>query len=296
MSCWYAVYGLLAGALIILRFELHFGTAHQRLELVEDITGLRVLSIIPKAERLSISALVAPLNTDSGTGSRQKRSQAAYLQSVFDLRALIQDPFSQQTEPRTILFTSAVPSEGKTTLSSSVAAVMARKDRVLLIDADLRRPSVQRVFRLPGRIGLSSILNGRSTLAEAVLHVPHAPNLDILGSGPIPPFATALTESPRMQQLLAEAAAIYDVVIIDSPPVLAVTDSLLITQMVDAVVWVVRDSKVGRQGLMRTRFLLENAGAPVIGLAVNSMQIKPIKLSKPTFHWRTELLERIRRA
>jgi capsular exopolysaccharide synthesis family protein len=292
----YAIYGLIAGTLIIVRFELHFGTARQRLDDLEDVTGLKLLGIIPKTERLSVRSLIAPLNTDLGTGSGPKRPQAAYLQSVFDLRALIQAPFGRTAEPRTILFTSAVPSEGKTTLSSSVAAVMARKDRVLLIDADLRRPSVQRVFRLPGRIGLSSILNGKSTLAEAVLHVPNAPNLDLLGSGPIPPVATALIESPQMRQLLVEAAATYDFVIIDSPPVLAVTDCLLITQMVDAVVWIVKDTKVGRQGLIRARSLLENAGAPVIGLAVNAMQIKPLKLSKLTFGWRTEFLERFRRA
>jgi hypothetical protein len=68
------------------------------------------------------------------------------------------------------------------------------------------------------------------------------------------------------------------------------------TQLVDAVVWVVKDTKVGRQGLIRARSLLEIAGAPVIGLAVNAMQIKPLKLSKLTFGWRTEFLERFRRA
>lgn len=288
---------LAAAALIVLRIELHLGTAHQRIDRLEDITGLRILSAIPKAEGISLAQLNALLNSDFHPRSRKTESQASYLQSIFDLKASLQAKLLAQPRGRTVLFTSAVPSEGKTTLSSSVAAVMARQGRrVLLIDADLRRPTVQRFFHLPGRSGLSSVLNGKSTLAEAVQSVPGAPDLHVLGPGPIPPISTHLIDSLEMQQLLIEATALYDYVLIDSPPILAVTDALLLAQIVDAVVWVVRDLKVGRKGLTRARFLLESAGAPVVGVALNGLQGQPIKLSRkpPRRPW--AFLQRFRRA
>ncbi len=297
----YLAITLVAAAFLIFQLERSSGAMHQRLASLEGVTGLRVLSTVPWTDRLSLPQLISALKPASDSrdpvgdqSEPQSAAQNAYLESIFELRALLGFRLDQQPAGRIILFTSAVPSEGKTTLSTSLAIVLSRRgQRVLLIDADLRKPSVQRVLRLSGRPGLSTLLNGKSALSEALQHLPGIPTLDILGSGPIPPETTDLLTSPQMQQLLSDAAGTYDHVIIDSPPILAVTDSLLIAQLVDAVVWVVKDRKVGHPGLLRARSLLENAGAPVVGIAVNSMQSRPAKLSQQPS---SSALQRFRRA
>ena len=121
--------------------------------------------------------------------------------------------------PKFILFTSATPSEGKTTTASNLACILSQGDaRVVLIDADLRRPNVHHRFGLTGKLGLTTVLAGTSRLEEALQHIPEVPNLDILPSGPVPPFPTEMLSSEAMQTLLKELGDVYTYVVIDSPP------------------------------------------------------------------------------
>jgi capsular exopolysaccharide synthesis family protein len=176
--------------------------------------------------------------------------------------------------PKYILFTSATPSEGKTTVASNLACILSQGDaRVLLIDADLRRPNVHHRFGLTGKVGLTTVLASTSTLEEALQHVPELPNLSILPSGPVPPFPTEMLSSTAMSALLQKVGELYTYVVIDSPPILSVTDAAILGRAADAVVLVIRHGKSGKNVLRRARDLLIRSGAPMAGLALNAVDL-----------------------
>jgi succinoglycan biosynthesis transport protein ExoP len=147
------------------------------------------------------------------------------------------------------------------------------ESRVLLIDADLRRPSIHHRFGLTGKLGLTTLLAGSSTLEQTLQHVPDLPNLDILPSGPVPPFPTEMLSSDAMRSLLNQLGTVYTHIIIDSPPILSVTDAVILGRLVDAVVLVVRHKKASKNVMRRTRDLLVRSGAPVAGLVLNAVDL-----------------------
>jgi capsular exopolysaccharide synthesis family protein len=177
-------------------------------------------------------------------------------------------------EPQVILLTSATPSEGKTTVAMNLACVLAQRDvRVLLIDADLRRPTVHHRFNINGKIGLSSVLTGSVPLEQAVQQVPEVPKLDILVSGPVPPFPTEMLASDAMNRLLTECRSLYTHIVFDSPPLLSITDSVVLAHDSDAVVLVVRQGKANKHAVRRARDLLLRAGTRITGTVLNAVDL-----------------------
>jgi len=142
------------------------------------------------------------------------------------------------------------------------------------MDADLRRSNVHHRFGLTGKLGLTTVLAGTSTLEEAVQHIPETPNMDILPSGPVPPFPTEMLGSETMQKLMEKLGKNYTHIVIDSPPVLSVTDAVVLSNMVDAVVLVIRHGKQSKNVMRRARDLLSRSGAPVAGLVLNAVDVK----------------------
>ena len=182
--------------------------------------------------------------------------------------------------PKYILFTSATPSEGKTTTASNLACVLAQGDsRVLLIDADLRRPNVHHRFGLNGKVGLTTLLTGATKLEDTVQNIPEVPNLDILPSGPVPPFPTEMLSSEAMNELLARCGELYTYVIIDSPPILSVTDGVILARDAEAVVLVVRHGKSSKHVVRRARDLLLRSGAQITGIVLNA-----VDMSSPEYY------------
>jgi capsular exopolysaccharide synthesis family protein len=172
--------------------------------------------------------------------------------------------------PKFILFTSATPSEGKTTTASNLACILAQGDsRVLLVDADLRRPNIHHRFGLNGKIGLTTLLTGATRLEDSVQNIPEVPNLDILPSGPVPPFPTEMLSSEAMDQVLARCGELYAHVILDSPPILSVDDGVILARDADAVVLVVRHGKSSKR-VRRARDLLLRAGSQLTGVVLNA--------------------------
>jgi len=174
-------------------------------------------------------------------------------------------------ELQVLMVTSADSGEGKTTTACNLAAVMAQAGRrVLLLDADLRRPSVHHSFGLSNRTGLSSLLIREVEVVDAVQEA--LVGLDVIPSGPVPPNPAEMLGSVRMQELLIELKGRYEVVIVDTPPLLPVTDAQVLAAAADGVLLVLRSGRVHRDHARRAKTLLEQAGANVVGAVLNGQR------------------------
>jgi capsular exopolysaccharide synthesis family protein len=177
---------------------------------------------------------------------------------------------------RSITVTSAVPGEGKTTMSLNIALAMAERSlRVLIVDADLRRPSVATYAQIEGAAGLTSVLVGSAQLDEVIQ--PWAPNVDILASGVVPPNPNQLLGSTAMARLVQTVKSTYDFVIIDTPPLLPASDALTLTHMTDGAVLVTLYNSTTRQKLGEALGALAAVRARTIGIVLN--QTKPKALT-----------------
>ena len=186
--------------------------------------------------------------------------------------------------PTVILITSALPEEGKTTTSVNSAIVLAQKGtRVLLIDADLRRPSIHKTLGMGPKIGLSNVLTGAATLQQAIIPSTILPELFILPAGTPPPNPAELLASAKMKNVLAELRKQYDHIVIDSPPTLSVTDAVVISTDADAVVLVIRSGHTTKPALRRARDILLQVNARVCGVLVNA-----VDLSSPDYYYHYE--------
>lgn len=174
---------------------------------------------------------------------------------------------------RTVLVTSPNPEEGKTTVSVNIAIAMAQGgSRTLLVDTDLRRPRVHKCFGLENRTGMSSAVISSEPLASYITST-EVPNLDLLLSGPVPPDPTALLHTERFRQIMAELEGRYDVVILDSPPVLPVTDAMIIANHADGVVLVVKSDKTTREAMAMAWQELRQVNANILGSVLNDHDV-----------------------
>ncbi len=262
---------ILIGIIIAFLFESLDTRLHSIGE-IEAVTQLPSLAIVPRARRSS-GEQAERLTTAQRNIDVLAAPRSQFAESLRSLRTSLLLSTTGKP-PKFILFTSATPAEGKTTVSSNMACVLAQGNtRVLLIDGDLRHPNVHPRFGLSGRIGLSNLLTGGSTFEQSLQRVPEAPNLDILASGPVPPFPAELLSSEAMRALLQQAGELYDFVVIDSPPVLSVTDGVLLARSADAVALIVRQGKSSKHIVRRARDLLLRAGAPISGIVLNAVDL-----------------------
>ncbi|MDQ0232744.1 capsular exopolysaccharide synthesis family protein [Metabacillus malikii] len=177
---------------------------------------------------------------------------------------------SVDEELQTIIVTSSGPAEGKSTTTANLAVVFAQQGkRVLLIDADLRKPTVHYTFRTENHVGLSNVLTRQMTLEEAV-SVTAQDKLWVLSSGPIPPNPSEVLGSKGMQALLEQAKEDYDLIILDTPPVLAVTDGQVLANQADGVVLVVSSGKTEIESAKKAKELLDSAKAKILGVVLNN--------------------------
>lgn len=173
---------------------------------------------------------------------------------------------------KVICVTSSGPSEGKTTTSCNLAETFAQSGkRVLLIDGDLRKPRVHKVFKISGTKGITNLLAGQMKLEEVTNYV--GSDLTVIPCGPIPPNPSELLASKRMKELLDELRNLYDIIIIDAPPVGVVTDSAILSTIVDGILLVVASGKTDIDGAKRAKQLLENVNARILGVVMTMMPV-----------------------
>jgi polysaccharide biosynthesis transport protein len=268
----YFMIGLVAGLALAFLLET-LDTGLRSIAEIEAVTELPSLAIVPRAKRATAEQL-ATMTTVERNINVLTQPKSQFTEAFRSLRTALLLSSTTGREPKLILCTSATPSEGKTTVASNLAVILAQRGtRVLLVDGDLRRPNVHHRFGLNGKLGLSTVLSGQTTLEESVQSVAEVPGLDILASGPVPPFPTEMLSSQTMIDLLHRAAGEYEFIVLDSPPILSVTDGVLLSRQVDAVVMVVRHGKSSKHVVRRGRDLLVRSGAPMAGIVLNAVDL-----------------------
>ncbi|MEN3769012.1 CpsD/CapB family tyrosine-protein kinase [Priestia megaterium] len=177
---------------------------------------------------------------------------------------------SVDTDLHSVVVTSPNPGEGKSTIAANLAVVFAQQGkRVLLIDSDLRKPTVHYTFHIENHIGLTNILTRQATLEKAVKTTTQE-NLWVLTSGPIPPNPSELLGSKGMNALLEKAKDEFDLIILDSPPVLAVTDAQVLSNLTDGTVLVISSENTRIDSAKKAKELLETAKAKILGVVHNN--------------------------
>jgi polysaccharide biosynthesis transport protein len=254
-------------------------------EQAQIISGLPPLGMIPMGSRAArdgtnTKRLVIATSKEAVELITQVRPQSQMAESYRALRtSLLLSNLG--APPKVIMVTSALPQEGKTTTSINCAVVLAQKGvNVLLIDADLRRPSIHKTLGLGPRSGLSNVLTGSATLDQAITRAPVLPNLSVLPAGTPPPNPAELLASTNMRDVLSELREQYDHIVIDTPPTLSVTDAVVLSPRADAVVLVIRSGQTTKQALRRSRDILTQVNAKVSGVLLNA-----VDLSSPDYYY-----------
>ena len=234
----------------------------------ESSGGLPIVGMIPMVD----SWKQAPLPHVAFWEAADSSASEAYR----TLRTSIQFLGIEQNQ-QVIGITSATPDEGKSTAAANLAVSFARAgQRVVVVSCDLRRPRLHLFFGLDNHTGATSVLLGQSTLAEALCHVPSEPNLRVLTSGPVPPNPAEILSLDRVRQLIDVLTAHADVVLLDCPPVLPVTDSLLISRLCDSMLVIAVAAVTKKGDLRRTYELLSQVQAPVRGTILNRVPQRDI--------------------
>ena len=231
---------------------------------IEDKLGLSMLGMVP---------LVKKKKKDDSPIYFLDSNQNGYAEAMRTVRTSV--VLSGIDKPhKVIMLTSSVPSEGKSTSAINLAVALGQMDKVLLIDGDMRKPTIAKVLNLPPNSpGLSNVVAATSTLDDCILHMEDA-NIDVLTAGLVPPNPLELLSSQKFAELIRSLSEKYDRIIIDSPPTLLVSDSLIMSKVSHAVLYVIRSDttayNTARTGVNR----LLAAKAPVIGVILNKVNMK----------------------
>ena len=236
---------------------------------VEQLLGLTFLGAVPSLQLSSETnqngnrPLVTWTDPKSSASEAYRALRTSILLSAADY------------QPQALLVTSPGKGEGKSSTATNLATVMAQAgNRVLLIDCDLRKPTIHKSFGLDRELGLSRLLVGRELEPEAYIQKTAVDGLDVITCGPIPPNPSELLGSKKMAELLATLRQQYDRIILDSPPVLAATDAAVLTPFIDGTVLVVRAGETKRQAAQRTVQLLTDLNAKITGIVLNELEIR----------------------
>jgi capsular exopolysaccharide synthesis family protein len=264
-----AVLGLIFGLMLGFTIESLDNTVKSP-EAAEELVGAPLLGVVPMLSQARQHSMADAPERDLAVFKDPTSLAAEACRSIRTNMLFI----SAQKEFSLFSVTSPGPQDGKTTVAINLAVTMAQAGgRILLIDADMRRPRIHKSFGLKSDKGMSSVMAGDMELKNAVCKS-EVPNLDILPCGPMPPNPAELLHTERFRQILAQCRGNYDRVILDSPPIGPVTDPAIIGGSTDGVVLVLRAGHTTREATQFARRQLGDAGARILGLVINQTDRK----------------------
>ena len=278
----------LAFGIFLALFAEYLDDTVRSTEDVDSMLHLPTLAVIPAVGGLSRRRLLRSRNgLQSLNGNGSGSGHAELLISETNTRSSLAEAFRQLRTsvllstagraPKSLLVTSSVAAEGKTTTSLNTAFSLGQTGAsVLLIDADLRRPQLHNLLGTGNERGLSTILSSEMSEAEilSLIHQDQASGLHLLTSGPIPPNPAELIGSAQMRRLLATVESTFTHIVIDSPPIASFTDGVLLSSLVDGVLLVVHGGKSSRNVVQRSRQLLLDVGAKIFGVVLNRIDAR----------------------
>jgi capsular exopolysaccharide synthesis family protein len=251
------VFGLFLGAIFAFVRD-YFDDSVKTKEMVERVTGVSTLGLIPKIDGRTELVTVTHPSAPAAEAFRLLRTSVKFL--------------GIERQVRVVQVTSPSPGEGKTLVAVNLAVAFAQAgDRVVLVGGDLRRPRMEEVLDVPLVPGLTAVLIGDVTLPQAIQSVGAVTNLSVLPAGHPPPNPSELLSGERARRLIDVLGQTYDVVIIDCPPVLPVTDALVLARMADTTLLVTSANKTSKRSLTRAVELLRQVDAPMVGTVLNSL-------------------------
>ena len=291
-----AMMGMVLGVVLAFARE-SFDTSIGTIEGVEEFLGAPVLGVTPQFDEVAVrESVLEQLPPGSGKDTIEMLAKLACL---FDPKSVLAESYralrtniqfsSASSDIKTVLFTSAGLGEGKTTTIANVAIALAQDGkRVVLVDADLRRPVVHARFGLHREPGLTEVLVGSIGLQDAirtvtdlmigtlgvdrVMNSPGLDNLYLLPSGAIPANPAELLNSASLTQIIDELRKQYDVVLLDTPPILPISDAVMLSSKVDGVVLVYQVGRIGRNALKRTKFLIDHGHGHILGTVLTNVR------------------------
>ncbi len=231
---------------------------------VEKVAGIITLGAVPRIEGIGPGSELAALTEGQSAGREAYRVLRTNLQF-----AAVDQPL------RVMMVTSPAPSEGKSLTAANLAVALAQADkRVILVDADLHKPRLHRIFGLRNNVGVTTALLDEHPVADGLLQPAAAPGLSVLTSGPLPPNPAELVGSARMRELLAQLAAQADMVLVDTPPTVALSDAAILSTQCDGVLLVLDASSTRREIARRAVEALRRVNARIIGAVLNRMPLQ----------------------
>lgn len=251
------ILGLILGIGLAAARELLDNTI--KLEHIEELTGAPVMASVPIDRKVAKDPLLTDVDGFSPRGEafRMLRTNLQYV----DI----------DSQPRSLVVTSAIAGEGKTHTAINLAIALAQAgQRVVIVDGDLRRPRVSQMLGLDRSVGLTTVLVGRTTLEDAI-QVHEASGVHVLAGGPTPPNPTEVLQTLATRDVLARLREVYDAVIIDAPPLLPVADAAILGAQADGMILVARYGKTRRDEVGQAAQRLRNVGAKLHGVVINML-------------------------
>ncbi|MEM9861388.1 MAG: polysaccharide biosynthesis tyrosine autokinase [Myxococcota bacterium] len=281
-----AIGGVVAGLVlgVLLAFGIRFLDRRIRVPDAIEQMGVTLLGVLPVIDGIDAES-ASPARTRRG---RRRGGKGDYSIAVHDApmsaaaeccrtvrtNLMFMRGAAPASKGQCLVVTGSLPQEGKTTVSTNIAASFAQSGKkVLIVDADLRKPKIHTVFGLSREVGLTSFIVGESEFEDAVLNT-HVPGLDVMVSGPVPPNPAELLHARRLQSLIETAREAYDVVIFDSPPLGAVTDAAIVAGHADGTIVVARANVTARDAFKSSLRQLHDVGARLLGCVMNGFDLR----------------------